>query len=161
MNKIIHNELFKDINQHWSIFLLNIEESIENSNLIIYIAEGMISDVETDLIIGEINIGGRDVEVTNDSAIYRVEFDDYIAYSVLNESYTVWDEYGEWEGHKFRVYAKSYFLEYIQKDTIASNDYPGPYVHYMILTEDHILNVVSCSPPIIKRINDTILEENS
>ncbi len=153
MKKFSHSDLFKKINQHEFVFLMGIAEPSENS-LLLEISEGIVSDLKEDLIVGEATIEGvSSVDITNDSATYYVEFDHYVAYSVLDESYTVWDEYGKWEGHKFRVYTKSHFLEYISKDTFADDDYPGPYRHYALICENHIVHIASCNPPTIKRIS--------
>ncbi|NKI24401.1 hypothetical protein HFN20_24935 [Paenibacillus dendritiformis] len=86
--------------------------------------------------------------------IIQLDFESYIGYSVINESFTSWDEYERFEGKKtFRIYSKSRFLDYISNATFAIQEYPGPYLHYGIVCLDHIVNVVTISEPKVREIN--------
>ncbi len=38
---------------------------------------------------------------------YKIIFDEYISYSVRNESFTVWEDYENFTGNLLRVYSKS------------------------------------------------------
>ena len=61
-----------------------------------------------------------------DGLTYKIEFDDYIAYTVLNESFAVHDEYEKFEGGLFRTYSQSHLLDYVK-------------IHLLILsTQDHL-----------------------
>lgn len=82
--------------------------------------------------------------------LIQVEFESYIGYSILNESYTIWDDYEQFEGKIFRIFSKSRYLDFITLGTIATEEYPGPYKHYGIAALNHIVNIVSTSEPIIK-----------
>ncbi|MBG9795657.1 hypothetical protein ABD76_25620 [Paenibacillus dendritiformis] len=93
------------------------------------------------------------IESTN-APIIQLDFETYIGYSVINESFTSWDDYESFEGKKtFRIYSKSRFLDYISNATFASQEYPGPYIHYGIVCLDHIVNVVTISEPKVREIN--------
>lgn len=122
----------------------------------ILIAEALVSKDKTfedrDEDLAEILKDTRLIEVTKESRVYDVRFNDYIGYSVLDESYTQWDHSEVFEGNLIRVYSKSRFLEYIEKGTFASNSYPGPFKHYEFLGLNHIISVASMSPPQIKRL---------
>lgn len=86
--------------------------------------------------------------------IIQLDFESYIGYSVINESFTSWDDYERFEGKKtFRIYSKSRFLDYISNATFASVEYPGPYLHYGIVCLDHIVNVVTISEPKVREIH--------
>lgn len=74
-----------------------------------------------------------------------------IAYSVRNESYAQHTSYEQLTGHKFRLYSRSHYLDFVEAATIASNDYPGPMRHYGIICEDHIIDVVSVNEPDIEQ----------
>jgi len=75
--------------------------------------------------------------------IIQIDFKSYISYSITNESFTVWDDYEEFEGKAFRIYSKSRFLDYIGTHTIASSDYPGTIRHFGMVCLDHIVNIAS------------------
>lgn len=84
--------------------------------------------------------------------LIQMDFERYIGYSVLNESYTVWDDYETFEGKIFRIYSKSRYLDFLKVSTIATNDFPGPFTHYGIACLNHTIDIVSVSEPVIKEI---------
>lgn len=84
--------------------------------------------------------------------ILRLEFDSYIAYSVLNESFAALDKYEIYEGRVFSLYSKSRYLDFVEIGTIADDVHPGPYKHYGINALNHIIDVVSTEPPRISFI---------
>ena len=123
------------------------------NGLRIVLSEGIVSDRTETLTIGDAEIPDvRPVEVTDASRWFEVVWDTYISYSVRNESYCSWDKAEEWSGNAFRTYSKSTFLEFVSTGTCASNDYPGPFVHYEILCSDHIIDVASEHPPSVRRV---------
>lgn len=81
-----------------------------------------------------------------------MDFDWYIGYSVLNEGFTVCDDYEKFQGKSFRIYTKSRYLDFIKVGTIASVDYPGHFKHYRIVCLNHIIDIVSTNELIIKKI---------
>ncbi|NMC55673.1 MAG: hypothetical protein GYA50_00405 [Eubacteriaceae bacterium] len=91
-------------------------------------------------------------EVDYTLPLIQIDFDWYIGYSVLNECFTVRDNYEKFIGKTFRIYTKSRYLDFIKAGTIASVDYPGPFKHYGIVCLNHIIDVVSANEPIIKEI---------
>ena len=144
---------FDLINSHKYIFLGGINEPEENS-LRLILKEGVVSKHEESLWIQDVELTDCSyIEVTKCSRIYEVIFDTYIAYSIINESYTLADNYEIWEGALIRIYSKSYYLDYISKATFASNDYPGEYKHYGFICLNHIIEVASTEPPLITLIN--------
>ena len=104
--------------------------------------------------MGETELGhGRPVRSTQECRLFEVYWDSDIAYSVRNESYA---KNGDFEmvswGRRPRLYSKSYFLEYLSSATFASSEYPGPIKHIEVTCENHIVEVVSSSPPTIRRL---------
>lgn len=95
--------------------------------------------------------GGTTLTQDNDRfPLIQVEFESYIGYSILNETFTVWDDYEQFEGKIFRIFSKSRYLDFIRSGTIATEEYPGPYKHYGIAALNHIVDIVSISEPVIK-----------
>jgi hypothetical protein len=82
---------------------------------------------------------------------FELLFESYVAYLVRNESYArnLPDE--TWDGSRtFRQYSASAFLEYIRQSTIATDSYPGPVRHFAVVCVDHVVDVVSLVPPIVR-----------
>ena len=143
---------FDEINKHKYLYLTDIGEPDENE-LRLVIEEAKAAGEREDLKIGETTIEGtRAILSTDDCAAYEITFEDYIGYSVLNESYVSGDDSEISEGRLFCIYTKSHYLDYIHNGTFASDDYPGPFKHYGFNCLNHIVDVASMSEPKIKQI---------
>ena len=134
------------------LYLEEISEPHVNG-LRLILSEGIVADRTETLTIGNTEISDiRPVEVTDASKWFEVVWDTYISYSVRNESFCSWDKAEEWSGNAFRTYTKSKFLDFVSTGTFASNDYPGPFVHYEIVCSDHVVDVASEHPPTVRRV---------
>lgn len=150
--------MFSVMNQHKYLDMIEIQETYKNS-LRIVIAEAGVSDEAAKISLEEQNDVLRDIlneskpiEVTENSAHYEIIFDNYIAYAVTNESYAGGiDE--KFQGKLVRIYSESAFLSYIGQGTFATEEYPGPFVHYGFCCLNQIIDIVSEQPPKVKLIN--------
>jgi hypothetical protein len=131
------------------IYLTSIYEPQDNK-LILEIERCKVNEESEDIQVGEAVIEDcHSIDVDQTLPIIQIVFDWYIAYSVRNESFTVLDEYEDFEGGVFCIYSKSRYLDFIEVSTIASDDHPGPFKHYGINALNHIIDVVSTEPPTI------------
>lgn len=73
----------------------------------------------------------RPMEVTDQSPIWELYWESYVAYVVRDESYWAREE-GEpdFDSHFSRRY-NSAFFRYVSATTFATNDYPGPLQHWL------------------------------
>lgn len=144
---------FDNINNNKYIYLGEIGEP-EDNVLRFTIEEAGVSEDETSIQISGSELSElRSIEVTDKSCIYEVIFDNYISYSVLNESYCGVDEYEEYDGRLFCVYKKSHYLNYLSKASLATSGYPGTFKHYGFNCLNHIVDVISTEDPCIKLIS--------
>ena len=151
--------MFSAMNQHKYLDMIEIQETYKDS-LRIVIAEAGVSDEapkispeeEPNDALRKILNESKPIEVTDNSAHYEIIFDNYIAYAVTNESYAGGiDE--KFEGKLARIYLESAFLNYIGQGTFATEEYPGPFVHYGFFCLNQIIDIVSEQPPTVKLIN--------
>jgi hypothetical protein len=112
-------------------------------------AEGPPEDIE---ILGKIIRGTRPIESDDSCRLFELVWPCYVSYCVRNESYTSWDDTQVWEGRLFRVYSKSHFRDYVAKATFASDEYPGPLRHWCLLCLNHLVDVVGCVEPELRRL---------
>ncbi len=134
------------------IELLGLKQSNTNE-LFLNISRSKLSDRTEEVEInGHIIKSVRKIVTDKKHPIINIYFETYITYSVRNESFTSWDDYEVFEGKTFRVYKKSRFLDYIKSSTFALDacgDVYPPLVHYGIVCQNHIVDIVSYSTPII------------
>jgi hypothetical protein len=126
----------------------------ETNSLRVFIERCKVSKQSEDIKNGENFV--RDafpIEVDEDLPILQIDFDSYVAYTVTNESFTVLDDYEIFEGHSFRIFKKSRYLDFINKGTIATDIFTeDTYVHYELASLDHIIDVISYDEPKITEI---------
>lgn len=125
---------------------------LQVNSLRLFFESRKVIETKEKYVIGDVSIEGYPVITDESLPIIQIHFENYISYSVTNESFTQWDEYEEFEGKAFRVYSKSHFLDFVQSHTFASKDYPGPFKHYGMICIDHIVNIASTSIPIITEV---------
>jgi hypothetical protein len=133
------------------LFLCELGEPEENT-LRVVVAEGKAGPPEDRQIMGKVVRGIRRIECDESCRRFILVWPSYVAYSVLNELYTSWDDSEEWEGKLFRLYSKSHFRDYVARATCASDSYPGPLRHWSLLCLSHIVDVIACSEPEVHRL---------
>jgi len=66
------------------------------------------------------------------------------AYSIINETFTVMDDYEISDGNLFRIYSKSRYLDFIKEGTIVEVIFPEKqFVHYQIPCLNHTIDIIS------------------
>jgi hypothetical protein len=136
----------KDINFAKYLYLDKIVEE-EELDLHIYIDEA-VSDLE--IIETVEGISGCSPIVTNTScARYDFIFENYVCYSVRNESFTSKDDEEEFEGNLFRIYSKSKFLDYVRSSCIGLDVLAPKMKHYEIVCLNHIIDIATENEPIV------------
>lgn len=154
----LRQTMFNSMNDHQYLDMVEVRETYKKC-LRIVIAEAGVQEhsgeitpaEEPNQILRELLNNSKPIEVTSESIRYEIEFEDYIAYAITNESYAGNIE-EKYEGRLARTYSESAFLNYIKQGTIATVEYPGPFVHYGFCCLNQILDIVSESPPRIKVI---------
>ena len=77
---------------------------------------------------------------------YRIEFPNYIAYAIRDESFARNDTPEDYLGTLARLYRQSKFLDYVDSTStgLRTND---RLQHYSLLCLEHVVEVVSMSTP--------------
>ena len=83
---------------------------------------------------------------------YRIEFPNYVAYAIRDESFASNDTSEDYLGTLARLYRRSNFLDYVDSTStgLRTND---RLQHYSLLCLEHVIEVVSMGTP-----NLTLLE---
>jgi hypothetical protein len=142
----------RELNSHTYLFLRSIEEPGEGMLRLLVEAGVRSADAKDIEIAGSVISGVHRISADDSTAVYEVTFAGYIVYAVRNESYASRDEQEVWQGKSFRVYSKSRFLDFVGSATFASAEYPGPFAHYGLGCQDHILDIASTAQPEVRRL---------
>lgn len=144
--------LFDEINGVKYCYLADLRESGDNSLRII------LEEARADGPVVEYGDDGRKlafpakaIETTPGCARFDIQFDSYIAFAVRDESFGQVGKTEVYEGEFAMIYSQSHFLDFVSNGTWASEDHPGPYVHYGFWTLNHLVDIASCAPPKVLR----------
>lgn len=90
--------------------------------------------------------------LVSEGSVYEIAFDRYIIYQVGNESYCSGSPNDKYSGRFLRIYESSALLNRLREFTDAQvledgSHYPGKWTHYGIVTQNHIIDVVSLGEP--------------
>ncbi|MBI5760966.1 MAG: hypothetical protein HZA46_20780 [Planctomycetales bacterium] len=113
-------------------------------------ADGPPEDFEVlpDKVIG----GTVAIESDPSCQMFELVWPSYVAYGVRKESFASRDDSEVFEGRLFRVYSKSNYRDYVGRGTFASDEYPGPLKHWCLVCLTHLVDVVGCAEPELRRL---------
>jgi hypothetical protein len=145
------------------LFLENLTEPSVNSLRIVLLEAKAGSPVNPEQVASQYELpvlrsiltGSRYIEHSPGCGRFELVWETYIAYSVLNESYSNGeaDTSVAVSGQRLFVeFSRSQYLDYLSKASFASPDYPGPYRHWAIYCQDHTIDIASQVEPVIREI---------
>ncbi|MBE6875599.1 MAG: hypothetical protein E7496_02565 [Ruminococcus sp.] len=144
-------------------FLVSLSEEYDNDlKLVVSLSyTGETEEILDDMgnpALGELLRKSRPI-YPDENQTYEILFEGYILYQTRNESYTSWDNYEIRNGTYFIIFEKSRLLDALPllTDCQVLSDgtpYPGNWKHYGIYCQNHIIDVISCYEPKIKKINN-------
>ncbi|WP_374965562.1 hypothetical protein [Lysinibacillus sp. RS5] len=130
------------------IYLNKLFEPEENSLRVLIDRCKVNQTKETVKVTDEVEIVASPIDVDDNLPILQLDFDTYVAYSVIDESFTVMDDYEISDGNFFRIYTISRYLDFIKAGTIAEDIFPEKqFVHYQIPCLNHIIDIISYDEP--------------
>lgn len=137
-------------------FLKELKEEMENELHLVVLSAALGKATERDSSCGnsaleEVLSQCRPI-IPDCSEKFVIVFEDYIVYQVRNESYTSYDDSEEKRGVYLLEFNKSGFLDYLSSATDAcrlqdDSFYPGPWKHYGVYTQNHIVDVITQEEP--------------
>lgn len=131
------------------LYLGAISEPRDNS-LRLLVEEAVTLPDEDAIELPGVTLSGRPIRSSEHTGLFELVWDNYVAYSVVNESYASHDQLEVYSGRLFRVFSKSRFLDYLSHATFATAEYPGPIQHCELVCLNHVIDVASTSEPHIR-----------
>lgn len=151
MCRIKFMELIEQINSHRYLYL---DRLVEATDLLleIWVDEARVRSESN--LPSESSMYGS-IETDEFCKRYKIIFDNYVGYSVINESFADRAGDDEFTGNLFRKYTKSSFLDYMSKAAIvgtAEDICESSCKHYEIVSLNQIIDVATCYEPVIEVI---------
>ena len=138
-----------DESKTWFLHRLSYEEELR-----ITLIEGKRGNESQDIQIGDVVI--RDaypIEISPTSKLVLIRFSQYVAWQVVNESFTIFDDYEQRDDTGFlQILEKSKYLDYVNGSHGWYVEVLGKGKHYRIWTENDVIDVITCVEPIIEPI---------
>jgi len=106
----------------------------------------------------------RPIGSDSSSRLFEIVYDEYISFTVSNETYGKYPEPPElFTGNLFRIFSWSYLLEMTRKTSYAGDEHPGPgpLEHHEIACLNHVIDVITTRPPTITIIDRMDLAEGN
>jgi hypothetical protein len=121
------------------------------SELRIAVAEGFRAAEPEDFeILGHVIKNTYALNTSEESRLVEVHFSRPIAWQVVDESFTVFDDYEVRDDKDaIQVLTQSRYLDYVRASHGWFEDTRGPGKHYRIWTENEVVDVVACEPPTV------------
>ena len=114
---------------------------------------GITEDDEPNPALRELINKSRPI-LLDEKRAYTITFEGYIIYQVGNESYCSGDPRDRYSGRSLRICESSALLkrlgEFADAQILADGTfYPGKWTHYRVVTQNHIIDVISANEPIV------------
>jgi hypothetical protein len=150
---LVENEALAALDACEYLFLSEIEE-LDHNGLRLVVTEGRRAGESKPIHVGDTVIsGGTRIDITDESASFEVVWNNYVAYSVMNESFAAVDEQERYTGKRVRLYSTSHFKDYVGRASFACDEYPGPTQHVAVVCENHIVDVIAATAPVVQRLS--------
>lgn len=130
-------------------YLEEIGEPADNT-LRIVVVEAAAQGPETE--VPNLQITAREITPISDQKPIEIFWEEYIAYSVRNESYAIPEEGQPPLQSMLSERTDTAFLAFVAKSTLATNEYPGPFRQWELVCLNHVIDVASTSAPIIRSL---------
>ena len=151
--------LFERINDAKHLFLRSMKESGINQLELVF-EEAIVNEAERGKIqstsvpasLHFLLEGAAPIESIDSCLAFRLYWKRYTAFLVTEECVAGGGQFTEevYEGHLLRIYSKSHFLDHLARDT---GGHTAPLIHYKMISENHVVDVVSEIRPEIEIVS--------
>lgn len=135
----------------------SLESLAYTGDLQLVVVEGIRCDKPEDLEVGgKVSANLHAIEITPESRRVQVCFAGVVAWQVVDESYTTWDDSEVRDGRDFlAALSMSAYLRFVDEHHGWYRDTVGPAVHYRLWTEGEVIDVVAHSEPSVQVVAGT------
>lgn len=138
-----------DDSKTWFLHCLSYDKELK-----LILIEGIVGTTPEDIKIRDTIICDTyPINTSPSSKMVQIRFPHFIAWQVVDESFTSFDEYEKRDDKSFlQILERSKYFDYVNASHGWYADAIGSGRHYRIWTENEVIDVVSCEEPIIEPI---------
>lgn len=131
-----------------------LEDLSYKDGLAITLIEGILrSEPENIKILNSVIRDAYPIDILPTSKQVLIRFSQFVAWQVVDESFTSFDEYEQRDDKGFiQILTRSKYFDYVNASHGWYPDIIGSGKHYRIWTCDEVIDIVSCKEPIIELI---------
>ncbi|MFA7237103.1 MAG: hypothetical protein WC058_09580 [Phycisphaeraceae bacterium] len=124
---------------------------VYQDDLCLFLAEMFAGNPMEDRRLGNCVIEGRrKIEPREDSRHFIVRFPQFVAWQVVDETYTTKDDYEQCDDTGvLQILSRSKYLDYIKSSHGWFEATLGPAKQYRVCTANEIVDVVACQSPTV------------
>lgn len=126
--------------------------------LIIHVTEGVVDGKPQSMVVGDVTIDDlKSINRAQGSRVFRVTFQDVIAWQSVDESFTTFDESEVRDDTNFiQILSDSAYMRYVDENHGWYRETVGKAKHYRLWTNDQVFDVVSLIPPAIEEWTEQV-----
>ena len=127
----------------------------QNKGLQITLVEAFEGQEQVSLQVTEnLRVKAHPIQTTEHSRRFMISFDRPVAWQVVDESWCSFDE-NEFTASSgaLQVIQNSKYFEYVKKQHGWYEHSIGPAKHYRVITENEIIEVISCDEPAVESLS--------
>jgi hypothetical protein len=135
----------------WQVHAIVYQDDLQLILAEMFVGEADDTRVDPNPVVQKILRASRPIEVRDDSRLIVVRFSQAVAWQVVNESFTSWDEYEERDDKSvIQIITRSKYLDYVHQNHGWFRETIGPAKLYRVLTANEVIDVVACEFPTIE-----------
>ena len=136
----------------WQLHAIVYRDDLQLILAEMFVGEAHDTRLDPNPVVQKILRASHPIEARDDSRLMVVRFPQAVAWQVVNESFTSWDDYEERDDTSvIQIITRSKYLDYVHQNHGWFRETIGPAKLYRVLTANEVIDVVACELPTIER----------
>ena len=135
----------------WQLHAIVYRDDLQLILAEMFVGEADDTRLDPNPVVQKILRASHPIEARDDSRLMVVRFPQAVAWQVVNESFTSWDDYEERDNTSvIQIITRSKYLDYVLQNHGWFRETIGPAKLYRVLTANEVIDVVAWEPPTIE-----------
>jgi hypothetical protein len=135
----------------WQLHAIVYRDDLQLILAEMFVGEAHDTRLDPNPVVQKILRASHPIEARDDSRLMVVRFPQAVAWQVVNESFTSWDDYEERDDTSvIQIITRSKYLDYVHQNHGWFRETIGPAKLYRVLTANEVIDVIACELPTIE-----------